>query len=211
MKESICKKTIVAKFIFYLTLILIFLPSIGICDSCNDPFDCYEKAIKKILEAREELKTATNQINELKEKIQHINEYLIPPGTVAAFNLNKCPLGWVPADGNGSFEFEAGNKTIVPDLRSRFIRGIGDEVLLNHYYPGSYLKIWTKFQCHNAIGCADNEGLCTYLHQYKFSVMTTDKGDSIFEAKTQDFAETDFNSGVLRPENVGLLFCVKTP
>ena len=38
----------------------------------------------------------------------------VPAGTISAFNLTTCPIGWIPADGTNS----------TPDLRGVFIRGM---------------------------------------------------------------------------------------
>lgn len=56
------------------------------------------------------------RLEEYENQIEQLKSQKSPSGQIAAFNLEKCPLSWVPADGTNG----------TPDLRGMFLRGIND-------------------------------------------------------------------------------------
>jgi hypothetical protein len=61
------------------------------------------------------------------------NQITIPAWWVLAFNLDECPTGWLPANGNWSIKWKT-----IPDLRGKFIRW------LNSFENGSNkLNTWS--------------------------------------------------------------------
>ncbi len=143
-------------------------------------------------------------MNRIKTLEQTVSSTNVPSGTVAAFNLDKCPTNWKAADGDSN----------TPDLRGRFIRGLnkivnaddsfktpqnsanGDpdtrdikdyqnDTFKTHNHGGSYLYHNGKYSGETHVGSADNRNL-----------------GSITTMTSQGGAET-------RPKNVALIFCVK--
>lgn len=153
---------------------------------------------------------SASQINEnfttLKTSIESIET--VPPGAVMAFYRDTCPTGWTAADGTTSEDFGDGTRT-VPDLRDRFVRGTGSATAMGTFYAGSNLNVWNQTQCHAATGC--NGGATLYVHRVSVGLDNLDSGSFAWYSTLNDNGTSSASSGKIRPDNVGLLFCVKLP
>ena len=119
----------------------------------------------------------------------------MPKGMVVAFNLNSCPSGWIEADGNDN----------TPDLRGTFVRGMnGDENgrdvsrSLRNYQESSYIY---------------NDGGGPSHPNHDYNVRNGDGNKNMY-AKAYSHHWSDISGTKrytsVRPENVALLYCVKT-
>lgn len=153
---------------------------------------------------------SASQINEnftsLKTAIETIEE--IPPGAVISFYRDACPTGWTAADGSTAWDFGDGTRT-VPDLQNRFVRGTGGSVGLGTYYPGTSFYVYNRTNCHAATGC--NDDFHKYVNRIQLDFYNTDSGTFSYTTNLVDNGTSSASSSTFRPDNVGLLYCVKTP
>jgi len=124
-----------------------------------------------------------------------------PAGMIAAFFAKACPPGWQAADGSGQ----------VPDLRNRFVRGVGDQVALGQFYPGTDFEVESSAACRTPTGCGgiDPRNWTFFMQKQRINLRRTDKGDFGWNSPMQDITPSAGKSGNFRPDNVGLLYCIK--
>jgi hypothetical protein len=114
----------------------------------------------------------------------------------------------VDVDGSASYDFGDGVR-LIPDLRDRFLRGVGGGTALGTFYDGTYLYVLQSTHCHNAGGCLTPTG--EYIHQLQMQFFNTDSGSPAWSSSVVDVTSSSYTFGKVRPDNVGLRFCIKTP
>jgi hypothetical protein len=124
-----------------------------------------------------------------------------PTGMIVAFFSKDCPPGWQAADGSGQ----------VLDLRNRFVRGAGDQVALGQFYPGTDFEVESSAACRSPAGCGgvNPRNWTFFMQKQRINLRQTDKGDFAWASPMQDITPSTGRSGNFRPDNVGLLYCIK--
>jgi hypothetical protein len=121
-----------------------------------------------------------------------------PAGTVSAFNMTSCPLGWVPANGAGG---------IIPDLRGRFIRG------MESFENGTNAVDRDPDRSGaGTLRTVQEDEFRQHAHNYETHSGTSLSGpislDNRAPWRTHPTSATGGNE--TRPKNVALIYCVKT-
>ena len=132
-----------------------------------------------------------------------------PAGMIAAFFSKACPPGWQAVDGS-SHDLGSGAQP-VPDLRNRFVRGAGDQVALGQFYPGTDFEVESSAACRSPTGCGgvNPRNWTFFMQKQQINLRQTDKGDFGWASPMQDITPSTGKSGNVRPDNVGLLYCIK--
>jgi microcystin-dependent protein len=155
----------------------------------------------------------------LAKLVTAVQQALIPAGAVQAFAMNSVPSGWLSANGAAVSRstyanlFSAigtthgagdGSETFnVPDLRSLFIRGSGNQNVDGTFYSSTFAE-------------KEQDGIRNHFHSFGYKSELGGGGggkNQVGLDNAQVIANLGMQSGTnaneTRPVNIALLYCIK--